>query len=52
MGMMKTTTKNMPDGIQDRVLHLTHEQCEEMSAYVGMDIVCGLPSEVVDCFPC
>ena len=33
---------------RDTVLHSTHKQCEGVSAFVGDDIVCGLPSEMVD----
>ena len=33
---------------RDIVLHSTHELCEGMSTYVGDDIVCGLPTEMVD----
>jgi len=33
---------------RDTVLHSTCEQCEGMFAYVGDDIVCGLPSNMVD----
>ena len=33
---------------RDIVLHSTSEQCEGTSPYVGFDIVCGLPSEMVE----
>ena len=33
---------------RDVVLHSTSEQCEGTSPYVGYDIVCGLPSEMVE----
>jgi len=33
---------------RDTVLHSSHKQCEGVSVFVGDDIVCGLPSEMVD----
>ena len=33
---------------RDIILQSTHKRCEEMSTYVGLDVVCGLPFEMVD----
>ena len=34
--------------IRNIILHSTHERCEGMSTYVGFDMVCGLPFEMID----